>query len=334
MGKCIKKISLLGVLLLSIGFGTKKLAAAIPSVTDKGVVGSKYTIFFPHERAYLSRDGALAIKVESPLKIDQSGTYFLSVIDGKQRGRSIQFTIEPREAKTRFKVNKQEELEEIFKSAFERFEPEITLEFEYGTFNIHELNTLCLYYAEKALAHYPILTFDSFSLSSKGGEHPIVKIEISYPLENREELLKLKKETEQKIREIIQNEALFSMSEIEKEKALYTYTIEQIEYPEEMNTLHYTLSGALIKGEGGCEGYAKSIQYLLNSIGIPTYYVRGTADKEEHAWNIVSLEEGYYHVDATWGDGENPLEYFNQLDEKMEKTHTWEKSSYPACEKP
>lgn len=59
------------------------------------------------------------------------------------------------------------------------------------------------------------------------------------------------------------------------------------------------------KADCVCEAYAKSLQLILNAVGIPNVYVTGNAG-EAHAWNIVQLgEKNYYLVDLTWDDSKD-----------------------------
>jgi len=53
-----------------------------------------------------------------------------------------------------------------------------------------------------------------------------------------------------------------------------------------------------------CAGYTRAMQYILNKVGVPTTFVEGKSllSGEDHAWNLCKLEDGYYYVDATWGD--------------------------------
>ena len=79
--------------------------------------------------------------------------------------------------------------------------------------------------------------------------------------------------------------------------------------------------GALVNGQTVCAGYARAFQYLLQQLGIPCYYCTGYAG-ENHAWNIVALEDGYYNVDATWDDTEGgKYDYFNKTDQDYADTH-------------
>ena len=86
-------------------------------------------------------------------------------------------------------------------------------------------------------------------------------------------------------------------------------------------SLNQSAYSALVNGETVCAGYARSFQYIMIELGIPTYYVVGTANGP-HAWNIVTLEDGYYNVDLTWDDTKtSDYDYFNLTDEKL-SNHT------------
>src|SRR5690606_6630715 len=73
---------------------------------------------------------------------------------------------------------------------------------------------------------------------------------------------------------------------------------------------------------------------------IPCYYVIGKAageGTEGHAWNMVQIEDQWYHVDVTWDDiGSIPgrevrYRYFLVADEKMRIDHEWNENHYPMC---
>ena len=59
----------------------------------------------------------------------------------------------------------------------------------------------------------------------------------------------------------------------------------------------------------------------MQMLDIPTYYVLGFA-KEDHAWNIIKLGDGYYNIDLTWDDTGIRYSHFNLPDLDMEKTHS------------
>lgn len=109
-------------------------------------------------------------------------------------------------------------------------------------------------------------------------------------------------------------------TDYEKERFIHDALIDRISYNlgAEMNQSAYS---ALVNGQTVCAGYARAFQYLLQQLGIPCYYCTGYAG-ESHAWNIVSLEDGYYNVDATWDDTEGGrYDYFNKTDDDYADTH-------------
>lgn len=93
-------------------------------------------------------------------------------------------------------------------------------------------------------------------------------------------------------------------STISKLKVIYDWVIR--------NNSADTTAGAdgstIINGIGGygviqCQGYAKSILYLCDYAGIDCMTVPGkNPEGTSHAWNIVYCDNGYYILDATWGD--------------------------------
>ena len=106
----------------------------------------------------------------------------------------------------------------------------------------------------------------------------------------------------------------------EKEKFVHDVLIDRITYNlgAEMNQSAYS---ALVNGQTVCAGYARAFQYLLMQLGVPCYYCTGYAG-ENHAWNIVALEDGYYNVDTTWDDtGNGTYDYFNKTDADYASTH-------------
>ena len=75
--------------------------------------------------------------------------------------------------------------------------------------------------------------------------------------------------------------------------------------PEDAVWAHNIL-GVFEKGSGVCEAYARTFQLLLNVSGVENTFVSGTAGTdsvENHAWNLVKLDDGqWYWCDLTWDD--------------------------------
>lgn len=65
---------------------------------------------------------------------------------------------------------------------------------------------------------------------------------------------------------------------------------------------YYTTYDALKYGVGRCQGYANAFKDIMNTLGVPTDYVRGYGDGGRHGWNRVLIGGAYYYVDVTWND--------------------------------
>lgn len=73
----------------------------------------------------------------------------------------------------------------------------------------------------------------------------------------------------------------------------------------------HSVAGVLAGDGAVCEGYAKTLQLLLNLSGIPSVYVVGDAGGTRHAWNMACMEDGqWYLLDATWDDSAGSMGYF------------------------
>ena len=79
---------------------------------------------------------------------------------------------------------------------------------------------------------------------------------------------------------------------------------------------------------------------VMRKLRIPCRFVVGSSDGVGHGWNMVKLNNKWYHVDVTYDDpiinGSNKNKtprytYFLKSSSVMKKTHKWVKSKYPKC---
>ncbi len=96
----------------------------------------------------------------------------------------------------------------------------------------------------------------------------------------------------------------------------------------------YSEFGALIEHMAVCQGYAYAYKLCMDLLGIPCITVGGTADNGEevlsHAWNMIQLDDEWYHVDVTWNDAVTSVDYgsWNHLyfcvdDAFISQNHEW-----------
>ena len=97
--------------------------------------------------------------------------------------------------------------------------------------------------------------------------------------------------------------------------------------------------GVFVKGLAVCEGYAEAFKMLMAIADIDCIVVTGTIGEDDipHAWNMVKIEDSWYHVDVTYDDP-NPetkeiiYVYLNVTDEIIEKDHKWNKNNTPQAQ--
>lgn len=70
--------------------------------------------------------------------------------------------------------------------------------------------------------------------------------------------------------------------------------------------LSHSIVGPLLFGRGVCDGFSKTLKFILDELSIPCFVVSGTAtdpqtgSNESHAWNIVKIDNSWVHIDLTF----------------------------------
>ena len=89
------------------------------------------------------------------------------------------------------------------------------------------------------------------------------------------------------------------VDDYEKVKYVYEYLIKNTEYDMSVANNQNVLS-VVVDNRTVCQGYAKAMQLILNRMGVFCILCEGVVKgTESHVWNIVRINDKYYHVDAT-----------------------------------
>ena len=112
------------------------------------------------------------------------------------------------------------------------------------------------------------------------------------------------------------------MNDYDIVKLFHDYIIRNCTYDEKSANPN-TIYGTLVEKEALCQGYAQSFTYLCSLAGIDSLIVLGVAN-EPHMWNIVKMDNDYYHIDLTWDDPDRAkspdsvrYDYFGLTDERI-----------------
>ena len=126
-------------------------------------------------------------------------------------------------------------------------------------------------------------------------------------IKNSNDVIRKTNELNAIIDDIISNAA---GSDAEKIKYVHNRITNSISYRfetecTEENAGYVRTTYALATHEGVCEAYSRSMQLILNKLGIDCVLVHGiqsSGEPEAHMWNAVKLDGEWSVVDATWDD--------------------------------
>lgn len=131
-------------------------------------------------------------------------------------------------------------------------------------------------------------------------------------------------------------------------KYTYEYVVLNTEY-DLSAPFNQSIISVMDQGRSVCQGYAKTMQYLLSKAGIESTIVIGKVQNGTgHAWNLVKADGYYYYIDSTWGDASYTVssddemilsaippvnyEYLLVTDEVIKETHYFDEPDImPMC---
>ncbi len=114
-------------------------------------------------------------------------------------------------------------------------------------------------------------------------------------------------ELENRAKEIVAEITDDSMTDLQKEVAIYKYIIDNTEYVEESFSESAFGYRAIMENKGVCGNYAEAFALLACHAGINA----GLCSSDTHTWNIIELDGKYYHCDSLWDEGNEYWNFFN-----------------------
>ena len=132
-----------------------------------------------------------------------------------------------------------------------------------------------------------------------------------------------------------------SMSDYEKEKAIYDFVFSQSHYDDgnlaaipHTEAYSHTPYGVLHDHTAICVGNATTFKLFMDMLGIDCKIIHSTVEGE-HAWNMVNIGGDWYHVDVTFDGGGNSPAYaqFNVTDAVKDNAgYPWDHDEFPKAE--
>ena len=134
------------------------------------------------------------------------------------------------------------------------------------------------------------------------------------------------------------------MTDYEKELAIYNWQFKFVNYDdsefsplddEDAYDMNYYPYGVFKTGTAICVGNATTFKLFMGMLDIPCMIIHST-EEGEHAWNLVCIEEEWYHVDLTFDSSmtDTPsYSYFNVPDSfKVDDGYPWDRSEFPVAD--
>ncbi len=133
------------------------------------------------------------------------------------------------------------------------------------------------------------------------------------------------------------------MSDYEKEKAIYDWQFDYVRYdstqqsaiPSDINIEQYNYYpyGVLKYHQAICVGNATTFKLFMDMLEIENKIIHSTT-MGEHAWNLIKLENDWYHVDLTFDGSDNTktpaYNNFNVTDlVKQNAGYPWDSAEFP-----
>jgi len=128
----------------------------------------------------------------------------------------------------------------------------------------------------------------------------------------------------------------------------YEFLQKNIKYDDKLlngshsNTHSHNAYGALLNKVAVCDGFSSAFALLAQKLGFECMLVigdstRSQASSSKHAWNIVKVQNKYYHMDVTWDAiryneyKEYSYTYFALKDQEIAADHIWDRNTTPPC---
>ena len=144
------------------------------------------------------------------------------------------------------------------------------------------------------------------------------------------------KETLDMAKEIIDEVIKADMTDFEKEKAIYDWLTAKLKQNTGILTVIPTRIGdsdnphdVLKYRTAVCVGYATTFRLFMQMLNIECKVIHSS--DLTHSWDLVKLDDGWYHTDCYMDSESNNYQNFNMDDNRCSQGHDWTKEYFPAA---
>lgn len=177
---------------------------------------------------------------------------------------------------------------------------------------------------------------DDVSIMSQYTIRSTLPISDAYLSGNTNGLDEKQKETLDMAKAVLDEIITEDMTPYDKEKAVYDWMTSELSYDTGiLQVIPQTTAdcdnpyGVLKYHNAVCVGYATTFRLLMQMMEIPCMVVHST--DEFHSWNLVKLDDAWYHVDIYSDQSGGSYANFNMNDELAGMSHDWDRTFFPAA---
>lgn len=229
---------------------------------------------------------------------------------------------------------------EVMETAEQTRKKVLELAQKYSSFSVIVKDAGCLNTAEEYLRRYPEIEtleieevgiYDNGICISFSNIRTVRDATLCYAVRtgDKGELSATELQVYDFLKGIVEETGAADKSRVEAVKALHDYLVLNLQYDLKYQSISHTPEGVMKNKTAVCDGYTRTMNLLLRFVGIESKYISGTGNGGAHSWNLVKMEDGWYHLDVTWDDpipdvpGRIGYQYFLKNDAAMAKDHQW-----------
>ncbi|MGI5971827.1 MAG: transglutaminase domain-containing protein [Oscillospiraceae bacterium] len=185
---------------------------------------------------------------------------------------------------------------------------------------------------------YPVRPEFKVALYPESGVARIVEVETVFP-GGREQFIERAGVTAETVAGLT---AGLEGSEAEKYRALFDALLNRAAFDyagwEKMLAGEYTVGydsgafGALVAGSATSRGFAEAYLSLCRACGLNCSIIKGTRSGADWYWNMVKLDDAFYHIDASSAAVAGGTGFFLVTDAEMETVCQWNRTQTEAAE--
>lgn len=164
-----------------------------------------------------------------------------------------------------------------------------------------------------------------------------VQISDAYKSGDTSKLSESDKETLEMADKILKKVIKDDMTDFDKEVAVYKWMTKNITNGSGMMTVVPKTSqenarphGVLKYHNAVCVGYATTFRLFMQMLGIDCMVIHN--NELYHSWDLVKIEDGWYHVDVYSDAGTTNYANFNQCDSMRGSEQSWDTEYFPKAE--